>query len=71
MIDVTDDEVMSALASLSLERVTTDVAALADRLATEYENGQLPKMTAAEALRAFAATVRSTNAKVWPKGTAQ
>ncbi len=61
-------EVLKKMAELSIETITSDIAAMAERMADEPLTGHLRGDTA---LRVFASTIRSMNAKMYPKGKTQ
>ena len=58
------DEIMRQMAKLAMEQATEFFAGMADRFAAEME--RKPPVTGHEALRAFAAAIRATNAKQFP-----
>ena len=60
------DEIMSAMSKLALETATASLADFAERFAREADAGLLPPMSAGDALRAFAAAIRSNNARHFP-----
>lgn len=57
------DEVMKAMAKLAMEQAMQTIAEMADRFAA---SPAMLGINGREALTAFAAAIRSTNAKVWP-----
>jgi hypothetical protein len=63
-MDVDDAEVMSRLTQMVMERMTQEIA----KKAREFAANLPFPVTGPEALRAFADSIESTNAKTWPKG---
>ena len=68
MTDLPPDEVMKQMAKLSYEVATENLAKFAEQFATEMDAPGLPPVTGPAALRAFAAAIRSTNQKRYPRG---
>ncbi len=60
------EEIVRQMARLAIKQATRDLARIADDTAAKLEHGLLPPVSAPEALRAFAVSIRSNNAKVWP-----
>lgn len=62
-MDVDDKEVMTALTQMVMEKMTQEIASKARIFSRTLPSS----ITGAEALAAFADSIESTNAKVWPK----
>jgi hypothetical protein len=58
------DEIMRQMSKLALETATEFFA----KQAEEFASNLPPRISASQALKAFAAAIRSTNAKQFPKG---
>jgi hypothetical protein len=62
-LNLPPEAVMRDMAKLAMEQAMQSVAGMADRFAADP---RMLKLNGKEALTAFAAAMRSTNAKVWP-----
>lgn len=58
------DEIMKRLSAIALETATESLAKQAEQFALTMPF----EVTGRQAMKAFAAAIRSTNAKVWPSG---
>ena len=61
------DYIMREMSKFAYETATESLAAFADKFARELP----PEISGADAMRAFAAAIRSTNEKRFPKETPQ
>jgi hypothetical protein len=66
MMEFPKEEIMKQMAAIAFEQATEMFAAYADKYATELPDD----ISGKEALTAFAAAIRSTNEKQYPKGRA-
>ena len=67
-LDFKDEAILREMSALALEAAIQSIVALATEAADRIERGVLPDPGGAAALRAFAASAKSTSMKVWPKG---
>ena len=63
------DEIIRAISKIALEQAFQTLAGFCDKFATEMEDGSIPMVSGPDALRGFAAAIRSNNAKTWPKAS--
>lgn len=66
-LNLPPEEVMRQMAKIAMEQAYESVAVMAEQMAVAVPSS----LNGEQALLAFAAAIRSTNSKTWPKGTSQ
>lgn len=65
---IPNEQIMRSMAKMAVEQAAEIFAAMADESATALQG---TPCTGADAMRAFAAAIRSTSAKLYPPGEPQ